>query len=139
LILTFPNLTSTTSTNSKMFYGWYIVLVGFLAQVNCAFHMSSTLSVFLKPLTEDLAVSRGVFSLLRSGEILLAGALAPFFGFVHDVTGSYLTSFIYCLRSGAGFFGAVEYSGATAADPNSLKLSVVSRRDRVKIAAVGSL
>jgi MFS family permease len=63
-----------------MFYGWYIVVVGFLAQVNCAFHMSSTLSVFLKPLTEDLAVSRGVFSLLRSGEILLAGALAPLIG-----------------------------------------------------------
>ena len=93
--MTFPNLTSTTSTNSKMFYGWYIVLLGFLAQVNCAFHMSSTLSIFLKPLTEDLAVSRGVFSPLRSAEILLAGAAgAPFFGFVHDVTGSYRTSFM---------------------------------------------
>jgi len=53
------------------------VAVGFLAQVNCAFHMSSTLSGFLKPLTEDLAVSRGLFSLLGSGEILLAGGLAP--------------------------------------------------------------
>ncbi len=78
--MSFPNPTSTASANSKMFYGWYIVVVGFLAQVNCAFHMSSTLSVFLKPLTEDLAVSRGVFSLLRSGEILLAGALAPLIG-----------------------------------------------------------
>jgi len=52
------------------------VAVGFRAQVNCAFHMSSTLSVFLKPLTEELAVSRGLFSLLRS-VILLAGGLAP--------------------------------------------------------------
>ena len=42
--------------------------------------MSSTLSVFLKPLTEDLAVSRGLFSLLRSGEILIAGAMAPLIG-----------------------------------------------------------
>ena len=42
--------------------------------------MSSTLSVFLKPLTEDLAVSRGLFSLLRSGEILIGAALAPFVG-----------------------------------------------------------
>jgi hypothetical protein len=90
--LTFPNPTSTASTNSKIFYGWYIVAVGFLAQVNCAFHMSSTLNIFLKPLTEDLAVSGGVFSPLRSREILLPGALAPFFGFVHDVTGSYRTS-----------------------------------------------
>ena len=36
--------------------------------------------MFLKPLTEDLAVSRGLFSLLRSGEILIAGALAPLVG-----------------------------------------------------------
>ncbi|MBM2803144.1 MAG: transporter [Deltaproteobacteria bacterium] len=42
--------------------------------------MSSTLSVFLKPLTEDLGVSRGLFSLLRSGEILIGAALAPLVG-----------------------------------------------------------
>ncbi len=42
--------------------------------------MSSTLSVFLKPMSEDLGVSRGVFSLLRSGEILIAGAMAPWVG-----------------------------------------------------------
>ena len=77
--MTFPNLTSTTSTSWKMFYGWYIVLVGFLAQVSCAFHISSTLSVLLKPLTEDLVVSRGVFSPLRSREILLPGAAGAIF------------------------------------------------------------
>jgi len=54
--------------------------VGFLSYVTCAFHLSSTLSVFLKPLTEDLAVSRGLFSLMRSGEILITAALAPFVG-----------------------------------------------------------
>src|SRR5918992_2490097 len=64
----------------KLFYGWYIVAVGFLSHVTCAFHMSSTLSVFLKPLTEDLAVSRGLFSLLRSGEILIGAAMAPLVG-----------------------------------------------------------
>ena len=42
--------------------------------------MSSTLSVFLKPLTEDLGVSRGLYSLMRSGEILIAAALAPLVG-----------------------------------------------------------
>jgi nitrate/nitrite transporter NarK len=36
--------------------------------------------VFLKPLTEDLGVSRGLFSLLRSGEILIGAALAPLVG-----------------------------------------------------------
>jgi OFA family oxalate/formate antiporter-like MFS transporter len=71
---------STSAHKPKFFYGWYIVGVGFLSHVACAFHMSSTLSVFLKPMTEDLGVSRGLFSLLRSGEILIAGALAPLVG-----------------------------------------------------------
>lgn len=68
------------SSSPKFFYGWYIVGVGFLSHLACAFHMSSTLSVFLKPLTEDLAVSRGLFSVLRSGEILIGAALAPLIG-----------------------------------------------------------
>lgn len=49
--------------------------------------MSSTLSVFLKPMTEDLGVSRGTFSLLRSGEILISGALAPLVGPLVDRLG----------------------------------------------------
>jgi hypothetical protein len=69
------------SSKPRFFYGWYIVGVGFLSHLACAFHMSSTLSVFLKPLTEDLAVSRGLFSLLRSGEILIGAAMAPLVGF----------------------------------------------------------
>jgi len=64
----------------RIFYGWYIVAVGFLSHLVCAFHMSSTLSVFLRPLTEDLHVSRGLFSLLRSGEILIGAFIAPFVG-----------------------------------------------------------
>jgi OFA family oxalate/formate antiporter-like MFS transporter len=72
-----PTTFSTSRSDRKFFYGWYIVGVGFLAHVACAFHMSSTLSVFLKPLTEDLGVSRGLFSLLRSGEILIGAAMAP--------------------------------------------------------------
>jgi MFS family permease len=71
----------------RFFYGWSIVAVGFLSHVACAFHMSSTLSVFLKPLTEELAVSRGLFSLLRSGEILISAALAPCVGPLVDRLG----------------------------------------------------
>jgi hypothetical protein len=70
-----PSVSSVSYRKPKIFYGWYLVRVGFLAHVACAFHMSSTLSVFLKPLTEDLAVSRGVFSLLRSGEILIGAVM----------------------------------------------------------------
>jgi MFS family permease len=64
----------------QLFYGWTIVAVGFFSQVVFAFHLSSTLSVFLKPLTEDLEVSRGLFSLLRSGEIIIGAAMSPFVG-----------------------------------------------------------
>ncbi len=65
--------------------------------------MSSTLSVFLKPLTEDLAVSRGLFSLLRSGEILIAGALAPLVGPLVDRYGGRWLMTGGALAAGVGF------------------------------------
>jgi MFS family permease len=87
----------------KFFYGWYIVGVGFLSHLACAFHMSSTLSVFLKPLTEDLAVSRGLFSLLRSGEILIGAAMAPLVGPLVDRYGGRWLMTGGALVAGAGF------------------------------------
>ena len=87
----------------KLFYGWYIVAVGFLSHLACAFHMSSTLSVFLKPLTEDLGVSRGLFSLLRSGEILIGAAMAPLVGPLVDRYGGRWLMAGGALVAGAGF------------------------------------
>jgi MFS family permease len=92
-----------SSQKPKFFYGWYIVAVGFLSHVACAFHMSSTLSVFLKPLTEDLAVSRGLFSLLRSGEILIGAAMAPVVGPLVDRYGGRWLMAGGALVAGAGF------------------------------------
>src|SRR5688572_19490266 len=89
--------------NPKFFYGWYIVAVGFLSHVSCAFHMSSTLSVFLKPLTEDLGVSRGVFSLLRSGEILIGASMAPLVGPLVDRYGGRWLMAGGALVAGLGF------------------------------------
>ena len=65
--------------------------------------MSSTLSVFLKPLTEDLGVSRGVFSLLRSGEILLGAFIAPFVGPLVDRYGGRWLMAGGALLAGIGF------------------------------------
>ena len=65
--------------------------------------MSSTLSVFLKPLTEDLAVSRGLFSLLRSGEILIGAAMAPLVGPLVDRYGGRWLMAGGALVAGAGF------------------------------------
>lgn len=91
------------SQKPRFFYGWIIVAVGFLSHVACAFHMSSTLSVFLKPLTEDLAVSRGLFSLLRSGEILIGAAMAPLVGPLVDRYGGRWLMAGGALAAGAGF------------------------------------
>jgi MFS family permease len=94
---------SPARAKAKFFYGWYIVAVGFLSHVACAFHMSSTLSVFLKPLTEDLAVSRGLFSLLRSGEILIGAAMAPLVGPMVDRFGGRWLMAGGALAAGIGF------------------------------------
>jgi MFS family permease len=100
------NLNAATDSSirqPRLFYGWTIVAVGFLSHVACAFHMSSTLSVFLKPLTEDLAVSRGLFSLLRSGEILIGAAMAPLVGPLVDRYGGRWLMGGGALVAGAGF------------------------------------
>src|ERR1700747_672130 len=70
--------------NGKFFYGWFIVGASFFANVASAFALASTLSIFLKPLTADLGISRGVFSLLRSGEGIIGALVAPFVGTLVD-------------------------------------------------------
>lgn len=85
------------------FYGWYIVAAGFLANVASTFALASTLSVFLKPLTKDLGVSRGVFSLLRSGESLIGAGMAPVIGSVVDRHGGRLLMTFGALVVGVGF------------------------------------
>ena len=85
------------------FYGWYIVGTGFFSHVACAFSLSSTLSVFLKPLSEDLGVSRGIFSLLRTGELLITAIMSPVVGPLLDrYSGRWLMA-MGALASGAGF------------------------------------
>jgi len=88
---------------SKFFYGWAIVAVGFLAHIASAFSISSTLSVFLKPLSSDLGISRGIFSLIRSGEILIGAAAAPLVGALIDRHGGRWLMAAGGLVSGAGF------------------------------------
>jgi MFS transporter, OFA family, oxalate/formate antiporter len=86
-----------------MFYGWYVVGVGFLAQIACAFYLSSTLSVFLKSVTVELGVSRGAFSLMRSVEHLIYAALAPWVGGQLDRYGARWLMVIGGVLSGIGF------------------------------------
>jgi sugar phosphate permease len=91
------------ATKPRFFYGWTIVAVGFLAHIASAFSISSTLSVFLKPLSEDLEISRGVFSLVRSGEILIIAAAAALIGPLIDRHGGRWLMVTGGLVSGSGF------------------------------------
>jgi len=91
------------TNESKFFYGWIIVAVGFLAHIASAFSISSTLSVFLKPLSQDLGLSRGAFSLIRSGEILIGAAAAPMVGTLLDRYGGRWLIAAGGLISGLGF------------------------------------
>ena len=87
----------------SIYYGWVIVIVGFLAHIASAFSISSTLSVFLKPLSADLGISRGMFSLIRSGEILIGAAAAPLVGTLMDRHGGRWLMAAGGLIAGAGF------------------------------------
>ena len=91
------------TNESKFFYGWTIVAVGFLAHIAAAFSISSTLSVFLKPLSSDLGVSRGVFSLIRSGEVLIGAIAAPLVGTLIDRHGGKWLMATGGVISGIGF------------------------------------
>ena len=91
-----------TTHESKFFYGWTIVAVGFLAHIASAFSISSTLSVFLKPLSNDLGISRGVFSLIRTGEILIGAVAAPVVGPLIDRHGGRWLMAAGGVVSGAG-------------------------------------
>src|SRR5207244_10671294 len=66
--------------SSAFFYGWYIVGVGILVNIAGTFAFSSTLSIFLKPITEELGVSRGAFSLIGTFEIAVAALIVQLLG-----------------------------------------------------------
>ncbi len=97
------NSAEQATHESKFFYGWTIVAVGFLAHIASAFSISSTLSVFLKPLSTDLGISRRAFSLIRSGEILIGAVAAPLVGTLIDRHGGRWLMAAGGLISGAGF------------------------------------
>jgi len=96
-------LVEQPTKRKSIYYGWVIVIVGFLAHIASAFSISSTLSVFLKPLSADLGISRGTFSLIRSGEILIGAAAAPVVGTLMDRFGGRWLMAAGGLISGAGF------------------------------------
>jgi MFS transporter, OFA family, oxalate/formate antiporter len=110
-----------------IFYGWYIVGVGFLANVASSFALASTLSIFLKPLTAELGVSRGVFSLLRSGEGIIGACFAPLVGTLVDRYGGRWLMAVGAAIAGIGFLllGYIE----TFAQFAAVRLTLVTLGD----------
>jgi MFS family permease len=86
----------------RFFYGWYIVAVGILVNIAGTFAFSSTLSIFLKPITEELGVSRGAFSLIRTFEIGVAALIVPLLGPWIDRHGGRGVLILGVLMEGAG-------------------------------------
>lgn len=95
--------TTRVSERPAFFYGWYIVATGFLVQLACPFYLSSTLGVLLKSITADLGVSRGVFSLMRSLELVAYAGVAPWVGSLLDRYGARRLMVIGAVVSVAGF------------------------------------
>jgi sugar phosphate permease len=89
-------------TQPRFFYGWYIVGVGILVNIAGTFAFSSTLSIFLKPITEELGVSRGAFSLIRTFEIGVAALIVPMLGSWIDRHGGRGVLVLGVLMEGAG-------------------------------------
>jgi len=98
-----PQLQPTgTSIKPRFFYGWYIVAVGILVNIAGTFAFSSTLSIFLKPITEELGVTRGAFSLIRTFEIGVAALIVPMLGSWIDRHGGRGVLVLGVLMEGAG-------------------------------------
>jgi OFA family oxalate/formate antiporter-like MFS transporter len=96
------NRAGETVAPSKFFYGWYIVGVGILVHAASTFAFSSTLSIFLKPITEELGVTRGAFSLIRTFEIGVAALIVPLLGSWIDRYGGRGILVLGVLMEGAG-------------------------------------
>src|SRR3990170_3226953 len=68
-----------TLSRRRLFYGWYIVALAFLAQfVNWG--QTINLSVFLKPMAQELGWSRAWFMGVQAQGTLITGGLAPVVG-----------------------------------------------------------
>ncbi len=74
-------VTATTGSKPRYFYGWNIVVASFLAQLSYAESFASTLGFFFKSLQKEFGWSRSamaaVITIARGGEALMAPVVGP--------------------------------------------------------------
>jgi MFS family permease len=72
---------------ARVFYGWWVALA-FVVIVFLSTGIRFTVGPFLKPMTADLGIDRGTFSLVVSLSLFLYGAITPLLGALVDRIGS---------------------------------------------------
>lgn len=93
----------------KIFYGWIIVAACVLiAAAGIGFH--NTASIFIRPVTEDLGLSRGEFSLFRTIIVVLGAALLPLYG---RLARKYSLKKIFLIGTVISGFSLIGYSVAS--------------------------
>lgn len=75
-------------SQKRLFHGWYIVFVGYLAHLGFSTSLPSTLGVFFKPMSEEFGWPRSYVSGVRSFETLMMGLLASLVGPLLDKHGT---------------------------------------------------
>lgn len=94
-----------TAARSALYYGWYIVAIAFIAQAMSAGLQAYTFGVFLKPMSDDLGLSRAEMSSVQSFSTLVNGLLALGIGPLIDRRGGRELMVVGALVAGTGLAG----------------------------------
>src|SRR4030042_1369602 len=93
---------SSGSTGGRMFYGWWIVILGALIQAVGAGILVHSFTIFFLPLKRDLAVSSAAISLLFGAARLEGGVEGPIVGYLIDRFGPRIMILVGTALAGVG-------------------------------------
>lgn len=102
-IMTTKSEITRLAARPKIYYGWYIVGVAFLAQLMSMGLQGYTLGVFMKPMIDELGWSRSGISGVQSAGTVVNGLLAPFIGGILDRRGGRILMLVGSVITGIGF------------------------------------
>jgi len=72
--------TEMVKSNQRLFYGWYIVIAGFVITGAAIGFYNNCLGVFVKPVCDALGFSRGEFTMYQTVSTLTSMLVMPLFG-----------------------------------------------------------
>jgi len=89
------------ASDSKIFYGWFVVVAGFIIAFAGLGVVNSMSGVLLVPITEDLNFTRGEFTLHRTVMVLAGALFTPFYGKLYQRFGVKVLLLISSVSVGA--------------------------------------